>query len=229
MTDRKRNDMDRSIINRLKKWIYFGISYVICFRMIEKRTTDFHVIHTRLDDMIPFCEYFVIPYLLWFAFVGITILYFCVGNCSQKENDDFFFSFFIGSALFLMISVVYPNIQNLRPTSMGEGIWSGLVNLIYRMDTPTNILPSLHVYNSVVCLIALMKNEKFRRHKGLLVGTNLLTILIILSTMLLKQHSVVDVIMALLFNSICYYMIYRMPESEFYLMWKNHRKKPQEI
>ena len=32
----------------------------------------FHVIHTALDELpIPFsCEYFIIPYLLWFGYVG---------------------------------------------------------------------------------------------------------------------------------------------------------------
>lgn len=35
--------------------------------------------HCALDDVIPFCEYFLIPYLFWFAFlVGMhlyTLLY----------------------------------------------------------------------------------------------------------------------------------------------------------
>ena len=222
--------MDKSVvISRIRKWIYFGLAYVICFGMIEKRTTTFHVIHTSLDDVIPFCKYFAIPYLLWFLYVGVTIFYFSAINRSQKEYDDFYACFFLGSMVFLIISLVYPNIQNLRPAYTGEGLMSRLVNLVYRMDTPTNILPSLHVYNSVVCLVAIMKNESCKKKKWLIVGANVLTVSIIFSTMFLKQHSVVDVIMALLFNVICYYMVYRMPESEAYIMWRNRRKEIQQI
>ena len=36
-----------------------------------------------VDDFIPFCEYFVIPYFLWFAYVAIGILYFALNN--KKE------------------------------------------------------------------------------------------------------------------------------------------------
>ena len=49
---------------------YFAI-YLPWFGHLEKTvTTHFHVIHTALDDYIPFCEYFIIPYLLWFGYVG---------------------------------------------------------------------------------------------------------------------------------------------------------------
>ena len=222
--------MEKGIVKaRLKKWILFGIIYISCFGIIEKRVVDFHVIHTALDDRIPFCEYFVIPYLLWFLYVGVTILYFCMLNPSQKESDDFFSCFFMGSAVFFMISLVYPNVQNLRPAYIGEGFWAGLVKLIYLTDTPTNILPSLHVYNSVVCLAAIMRNKSCRKRKWLITGVGILTVSIILSTMLIKQHSVVDVMMALLFNVIFYYVVYRMPENEQYAAWKNRRKKVQQI
>ena len=32
--------------------------------------------HVALDDYIPFCEYFVIPYLMWFLYVGGAIVSF---------------------------------------------------------------------------------------------------------------------------------------------------------
>ena len=51
-------------------WIlsYFAI-YLVWFNYLEKMvTTHFHVIHVPIDDYIPFCEYFVIPYIMWFPF-----------------------------------------------------------------------------------------------------------------------------------------------------------------
>ncbi len=202
--------------NRIGKWICFGILYLTCFEMLESRTTEFHVIHTMLDDKIPFCEYFILPYLLWFPYVGMTILYFSMGGVAQKENDDFFAYMLWGSVIFLTISLLYPNMQDLRPQYPGEGFCAWLVRFIYRTDTPTNILPSLHVYNSVACLVAMMKNRACRQKKGLMAGACVLTFFIILSTMFLKQHSTVDVAMALFCNAAVYHIVYRMQENGAY-------------
>ena len=32
--------------------------------------------HTALDDLIPFNEYFIVPYLMWFLYVAATIAFF---------------------------------------------------------------------------------------------------------------------------------------------------------
>ena len=63
-------------------WIlsYF-IIYLLWFKSVETTVTShFHVIHTALDDMIPFCEIFVIPYFLWFAYVAWGVIFFALNN-----------------------------------------------------------------------------------------------------------------------------------------------------
>ena len=35
-----------------------------------------HVIHCSLDDIIPFCEYFIIPYILWFLYIAAGLIFF---------------------------------------------------------------------------------------------------------------------------------------------------------
>ena len=72
-TQSKRTFVFRKYYKKYKHlWIllYFFV-YMAWFNYVEKTvTTHFHVIHVPIDDYIPFCEYFVIPYLLWFPFVG---------------------------------------------------------------------------------------------------------------------------------------------------------------
>ena len=78
------------------------------FGHLEKTvTTHFHVIHTALDDYIPFCEYFIIPYLLWFGYVGWGIGYFYL-----KDRSEYFrlcAMLFTGMTIFLIVSTIYPN------------------------------------------------------------------------------------------------------------------------
>lgn len=59
-------------------WILgYTFIYIPWFLHLEKTVTrNYHIMHSELDDLIPFNEYFIIPYLLWFAYVGITIAYF---------------------------------------------------------------------------------------------------------------------------------------------------------
>ena len=73
----------RTFVKKYKHaWILsYAFIYLPWFLYLEKTVTrDYYVLHTRLDDMIPFNEYFIIPYLLWFAYVAGTILFFFFTN-----------------------------------------------------------------------------------------------------------------------------------------------------
>ena len=87
-----------------------------------------------------------------------------------------------------------PNVLHLRPTEFPrDNIFTDLVRWLYRTDTPTNVLPSIHVFNSLAIHMSLTNCEALRNRKGIRRASLVLTVLIILSTMFLKQHSVIDV------------------------------------
>ena len=187
----------------------FFIVYMITFSYIEDRDVHHYIIHTTIDDQIPFCEYFIVPYLLWFLFVAVTVFYFMFFNKNQwKEYYQLIITLGTGMTLFLIISLVFPNGQDLRPVLTGDSIFIKAVQMIYHTDTPTNVLPSIHVYNSVAAFSAIHTCKKLQKHKGIRIGAFILTTLIILSTMFLKQHSVVDVVLAALMYTGCYRIIY---------------------
>lgn len=79
------------MLSKIKKYrhgfiiaIYF-VAYLILFGYLEQRPVRaYHVVHTVFDDMIPFCEIFIIPYLLWFPYVVITVVYFLFRNKNKK-------------------------------------------------------------------------------------------------------------------------------------------------
>ena len=114
--------------------------------------------------------------------------------------------------LFLLISYVYPNGQHLRPdlSAAGDGVFISAIRFLYKIDTPTNIFPSMHVFNATASCIALFQNERCRKNKVFTVSQIVLTVSIVLSTMFLKQHSVADVMTALILNILCYQLFYRV-------------------
>ena len=189
----------------------FFVVYMITFSYIENRDVHHYIIHTTIDEKIPFCEYFIVPYLLWFLFVAVTVLYFMFFNQNNQNKWKEYYQLIImlgtGMILFLIISLVFPNGQDLRPVLTGDSIFIRAVRFIYHTDTPTNVLPSIHVFNSLACCGAILKNQR-KYKKSTDIAAIILTILIIMSTMLLKQHSVVDVVLAALMYTGCYRIIY---------------------
>lgn len=186
---------------------YF-VFYLIGFSYVEQTvTTQFHIIGTPLDDMIPFCEYFIIPYLLWFGYVAWGILYFALHN---KEDYYKLCGFlFTGMTVFLLVSFLYPNGHYLRPAYFTHhNFFTTLCSWIYAADTSTNLFPSIHVYNSIGIHLAVMKSREFKQHKFVRLCSGILAASIILSTMFVKQHSVFDVFTAFLLSYVMYHIIY---------------------
>lgn len=190
-------------------WVFlYAFIYFPWFGWLERNvTSNYSLVYTPLDSYIPFIEFFIIPYLLWFAYMAVTCFYFFF--VSKEEFYKFTKMCIIGMTLFLIICTIFPNGLRLRPAIFPRNnIFVDLVRFIYRVDTPTNVLPSLHVYNSVACHIAIMHNEKLSQNKIISNGSTLLSISIVLSTMFLKQHSVLDVISALIIIYFVYSAVY---------------------
>ena len=188
----------------------YSLIYILLFRYLETRpVTSYHIVHTVFDDMIPFCEYFIIPYMLWFPYMILAVVYFIFYNKNKHEYYQLAFNLMMGMTIFLIVSYIYPNAQHLRPTEFPrDNFFTHAVQWLYSTDTPTNILPSIHVFNSLAIHMSLTNCEALRNRRYIRVGSFILTTLIILSTMFLKQHSVIDVCMGAtlaLFGYILFY------------------------
>lgn len=186
-----------STSTRIKRVIpvaLYTVIYLLCFSYLENRHVRYHIIDSSLDDKIPFCEYFIIPYLLWFLYIAVTVGYFLFFNENTTEFWSLILNLAIGMTLFLIVSYVYPNGLNIRPAEFtNDSVFTRMVQFLYRTDTPTNVLPSIHVYNSVAAFSAIHTCKNLQKHKGIRTGSFILTTLIVLSTMFLKQHSIADV------------------------------------
>lgn len=188
--------------------IYFAI-YLTWFYLIEHmHGRNYTIIHMKADYKIPFCEVFIIPYLLWFGYIAWIMIYLLFTNTNDFHKCCRFL--FTGMTVFLIISTLFPNIHYLRPFIMPrDNIFCDLVMSLYRMDTSTNLWPSIHVYNSLGVLLAVIHNERLGSRTWIKWGCFALSSSIILSTMFLKQHSVFDVMTAFIMAAIVYIMVYR--------------------
>lgn len=190
-------------------WI---LSYLIIYQMwfiyVERTVTRrFHIVHMAVDDYIPFVEIFIVPYLLWFGYVAFAIAWFFFKDVQDYYKICTFL--FVGMTVFLVVSTVYPNGHYLRPRVFErDNVFISMVKGLYMLDTPTNLFPSIHVYNSLGVHLAVMHSEKLREKKWVKRGSFVMMLSIIASTMFLKQHSVFDVITACLTALVMYTLVY---------------------
>lgn len=76
-------------------------------------------------------------------------------------------------------------------------------------DTPTNVLPSIHVYNSIAIMIAVSRSRLFADHRIIRCAMIALGVCIICSTVLIKQHSMLDVFVAFILSAVMYSVCYK--------------------
>ena len=188
--------------------IIYGIIYMAWFAWLEKNTTGhYRIIHMAADDYIPFCEVFVIPYFLWFAYVSAVVIYFFFKNKEDYYRTCIFL--FTGMTIFLIVSTLWPNGQHLRPAVMPrDNIFTRMVAALYRTDT--------------------IRSKCFEKKKGIRIGSLILAVSIIMATMFIKQHSVFDVLTAFVMAAVMYTLVYRYDLLIAVREFRNKRKaKPQ--
>ena len=191
--------------------LIYMIFYMSVFTYVENRTgVHLHLLSSKYDAWIPFCEIFIIPYLLWFLYVALGVVYFGIMENERRQFYLLCTNLCIGMTVFLIISLVWPNGHTLRPAVFPrENIFTDMVAALYRTDTSTNVLPSIHVFNSIAIHTAVAKSEVLKKYPVVRWSSFILCASIIASTVFLKQHSVIDMVAAFILHFATYHLVYQ--------------------
>jgi len=188
---------------------------MLWFTLLESQLpiADYYV-EVPLDDEIPFVPLFVVPYLGWYAYVGSALVYFFIKSPGAFVRMGMFLG--MGMLVSCCVFALYPNGQMLRPVNPGSGIYGDIIRSIYRSDTSTNSLPSIHVIYSLATHAAIVHHMEWKRKFSptrigpftLRIASFVSCMVICASTVLIKQHSVVDGVAALLVTWVLSAIIY---------------------
>ena len=175
---------------------FYLVFYLSVFHWLEANITVPEVwVHCRLDDLIPFCKYAVIPYFAWFVWIPFTLFY-LLWKAPRADFWRLCLPLFAGMTIALAVYVILPNGLDLRPYRVyGSDIFARVVRQLYSTDTATNVCPSIHVFNSVTLLLAYYRSRIFDapRRRWMRPAAAVRCVSIVCSTVLLKQHSCIDV------------------------------------
>lgn len=182
-------------------WPVFGILFAFVERF--NPVQYYYPIHCYLDDKIPFCEWFFIPYLFWFVYLVGSLAYTLFYDISAFKKEMYFI--IITYSVTIIIYLFFPTCQELRPMEFANrNILTDAIAAFYNFDTNTNVCPSLHVVGSFASMFALWECKDFNT-KGWKTAEGIAAFLICISTVFMKQHSVIDVATALPLCAIGYY------------------------
>lgn len=183
----KINDPRFSHLKLLFGWLGYFALYFLTENLIPRESC--HVIHCALDDLIPFCEWFLIPYVFWYGLIVISLLYFALYNVRGFKQLQTYI--IITQVVAMAVYIIYPSCQNLRPAEFAnDNILIDGVKFLYSFDTSTGVFPSLHcAYSFGIASVWLREKSAHPLWKAFVVVA---VALICMSTAFIKQHSALD-------------------------------------
>ncbi|MBT2656047.1 phosphatase PAP2 family protein [Bacillus sp. ISL-18] len=194
-----------------KKWKIVGMlcfllsipAIMLIYPYLNTPSRGVHTLVTSLDKAIPVVKWFVIPYVAWVGYVTITLIYFCFKDPALAFKTILVFD--LGLLICLLIYYFYQTVGPLRPEIIGHDVLSQLLQYVYQIDQPYNCFPSIHVLSSYL-MIRTVRNHphlnKWIRWIIVCFSTS-----IILATLFIKQHVILDVVAAILLVNGLYKMV----------------------
>lgn len=192
-------------------WLFLlFIPVEIMYFITQHMGLAYHEVHLAADDIIPFVPAFIIPYVIWYLYVPLPMLYMCFKD--KREFKKQCLALFPGMILCTLVFMIYPtSVYRIRPESIEvKGVFTFICNIIYSSDNPVNACPSLHCFEALVIHLTMFSPEFMRKKTGLRITSAVLMVLICASTVFVKQHSLLDVIIGCLLALVSYLIVYKI-------------------
>lgn len=183
------------------------------YNVLNTADRGFSNLTTDIDRGIPFVKEFIVPYIIWYFYIFLVFIYLCF-----KDRDTYYKTLITYNIGLIICYIIYYFYQTtvLRPELMGDDVFTKMIGFIYSMDQPFNCFPSIHSFGSFLMMKAI--NRSTARHTANVIIINGVGILIILSTLFIKQHVILDAVAAMvlgdiIYKVVCYY------DRERVLLW----------
>lgn len=186
-------------------WVIYFALYFLTENLIP--VENCYVIHNVLDDIIPFCEWFLIPYVLWYVLIVVSLGYFALYDIDSFKKLQTYI--FLTQMIAMSIYIIFPNCQNLRPVEFErQNILTYFIGIIYSFDTNTGVCPSLHCAYSIAIASVFARTKYISKTTKIAIAA--FAFIICLSTMFIKQHSALDFFAALPLCLVCEFLVFKV-------------------
>lgn len=173
-------------------WVVYFLLYFLTENLIPPEVC--YSVWCPLDDLIPFCEWFVLFYVGWYVLIVCSLLYYLLYDIALFKGLQKYI--IITQLVAMTCYILFPTRQDLRPEVFPrENFCTWLLNVIYTADTNTGVCPSLHVAYSIGIASTWLKDKTASPWIKLFVVV--FVVFVCLSVVFTKQHSVIDIFAAI--------------------------------
>lgn len=163
------------------------------YPIVNQYREPVRVLNSFVDMGINFNQYFIIPYVSWYIYVFGFIVLLCLFD--GEEYYKLISALVITMLLSFVVFIYFPTYVP-RPEVLSNDPFSRLVLAVYSADKPYNCLPSAHVSYSMIIATYVAKSRNFSNK--IKVISSITCILIVLSTLYVKQHYFLDAVTGVL-------------------------------
>lgn len=182
----------------------------LIYKILNTNPRNPVILSTNLDTMIPFLPIFIVPYIVWYAFILGYLIYFWYKDISVYLKT---LSVIVIGELVCFVIYFYFQTTVPRPKLVGDGILVDLVGMIYSHDQPFNAFPSIHVLTTFAIILG---NINIRnKHIFHSVFVSVMGSMIIISTLFVKQHYILDMFASMFLTSFIYGIVFELYELKF--------------
>lgn len=160
-----------------------------------------HNIETGVDRRIPFVPEFLVIYFGCYVFWAVN--YILIARQDRRSVYQFFTGDFISRCVCLVSFLAFPT-TNTRPLITGSGLWNQAALWLYSIDAADNLFPSIHCLVSWFCYLGIRGRKEIPRWYQSV--SMVIAILVFASTLLTKQHVIVDVAGGVLLAEFCFFI-----------------------
>ncbi|MEF3303277.1 phosphatase PAP2 family protein [Paenibacillus sp. GYB003] len=157
---------------------------------------------TVLDAKTPFIPQFIIPYLIWYPFIFAMFVLLFV-----KNRKVYYRTLFLLCTGLVVCYITYYLFQTVvyRPVITSDVPLHWFVQFVYSNDRPYNCFPSIHVMTTYLMMKSTFRHIHLKRLTHLAIGLTGWSIIV--STVFVKQHVVLDIVGAIVLVEITYYLM----------------------
>lgn len=196
------------IKNSSYKYCFIPILVMIVINALTYSGTKFitdsgnhYDISLPIDASLPFIPAFIVIYVL--SYIQWVVGFGLVARESAEVCYRVISSEIIAKIICFILFIAVPTTL-LRPIITDNGIFNSLTKIIYFLDTPTNLFPSVHCLES---WILFRTAHEITRHKKWLIPVWLVFVLLVFASVLfVKQHLVLDIPAAIIVAEIALFL-----------------------
>jgi membrane-associated phospholipid phosphatase len=172
-------------------WSVILLAVLAVYFPINRLASGGWALELPIDSYIPLLPLAVIPYLIG-VLLFIAVPVYAALSAGRGEYEALLISVLFVTLMSYIIYIMFPTYV-IRPDIPHDSLFSNALNSLYQSDKPYNAAPSGHTYLTLV--FALYLNRWHPKHKWIF---SIVALAIIASTLLTKQHYVLDVVTGLI-------------------------------